>query len=204
MLYGMEKRWRMIATVASGAFLTLAFVQYLRPDFVQGIDAAIASAVAPLQTYAFVQGFLLVTALGDAAGVIAIALGATFFLRSHPGLLARLWLALAASTLVVNATKVVIARARPEALVWLDPLLSFSFPSGHAAAAATLFGFIAVASARLLSGRRRSLAIALSLLLILGVGASRIVIGAHFFSDVVGGYLAGIAFVALAFSVRAR
>ena len=69
----------------------------------------------------------------------------------------------------------------------------YSFPSGHSATAMTLYGLLDYWFARS-SYRKRSriwLGIA-AVSLILAVGFSRIYLGVHFLSDVLGGYLLGI------------
>ncbi len=193
-----NRMWTIVALLSGGALALLAVVQYYAPDLARLIDIPISSLVVPFQTYTIVQAFLAVTALGDVAGIIAIALGAAFFMRSNPRYIVLLSIALAGSTVSANALKVFISRMRPETLLWLNPFLSFSFPSGHATASMTLFGFVGLASSRLIApGAKRTLAIAACILAILLVGASRIVLGAHFFSDVVGGWLLGLFWVSL-------
>jgi membrane-associated phospholipid phosphatase len=66
------------------------------------------------------------------------------------------------------------------------------FPSGHAMGAMLGFGAIAIVSSRLITNRRwrRAVQIACAVL-ILDVGFARIYVGAHWPSDVIGGYLWG-------------
>ncbi len=160
--------------------------------------------IGPLRTVGLIEVFLTITTLGNTLSIVLVALASAFFLRKSPHVVERLAFVLIGSTLVVNIVKIAISRVRPETLIWFDPLLTYSFPSGHAAASMALYGSLAIISARLLRGWKRTLAVILCVLIILGVGTSRVVLSAHFFTDVIGGYLLGIAFVALAFSFRSR
>jgi membrane-associated phospholipid phosphatase len=82
-----------------------------------------------------------------------------------------------------------------------DPLATestFSFPSGHALVSLAVYGSIALVLARRL--RRRSDRIVLFAatgLLVLAIGFSRLYLGVHFLSDVLAGFAAGAAWVAL-------
>ena len=93
-----------------------------------------------------------------------------------------------------------VDRPRPSAgLVGLDqPLSGLGFPSGHAYQAIVLFGAL-IYLATTLIGRtwlRRLTQVSLTFL-ILAIGISRVYLGAHWPSDVVGGYLIGGALLAL-------
>lgn len=112
--------------------------------------------------------------------------------RSWRGLAAvylPLAMALAASGLAVQELKEVFGTPRPLAVygpelvrVGLEPLYQFGFPSGHSSAVAT-FGVYAL----LVYGRRARWVIGLVLL----GGLSRVYVGAHWVSDVLGGWALG-------------
>ena len=89
--------------------------------------------------------------------------------------------------------KDVIGRARPEYFLTNSAPSSLSFPSGHSLFAMLFGGLLIVLVEELPVSRpiRRSLQTVLALL-ILGVGASRVYLGVHWPSDVVGGYLFGV------------
>jgi membrane-associated phospholipid phosphatase len=89
--------------------------------------------------------------------------------------------------------KVVVGRPRP---VLADPVATasgLSFPSGHAAGAAVLGVSVLVLVAPWITGARKALTIGCVVLTVLAIGASRVVLGVHNPSDVVGGFLLGIA-----------
>ena len=89
--------------------------------------------------------------------------------------------------------KDVIGRARPEYFLTSSAPSSLSFPSGHSLFAMVFGGLLIVLVEELPVSTpiRRSLQTVL-VLLILGVGASRVYLGVHWPSDVVGGYMFGI------------
>src|SRR5262245_19499534 len=96
--------------------------------------------------------------------------------------------------LLESGAKHAVARPRPHQYFAAGPGLhpSHGFPSGHALAAAALYGMLlALLRSRVCSpGRRRVLTGAI-LFLILGIGSSRIYLGAHWPSDVLGGLALG-------------
>ena len=76
--------------------------------------------------------------------------------------------------------------------------LGYSFPSGHTLNSTTTYGLLALIAWR--SQRpllERRVAIAIGVMVPILVGLSRIALGVHYPSDVLGGWLAGVAFVAL-------
>jgi membrane protein DedA with SNARE-associated domain/membrane-associated phospholipid phosphatase len=105
--------------------------------------------------------------------------------------------ALAGGGLLDIALKRVFHRTRP---VWDVPLLTavgWSFPSGHAMGSLVAYGMLAYLLVRQTHRRRHRLAIiACATLLILLIGLSRMCLGVHYFSDVIGGYAAGVVWLA--------
>ncbi|HWJ79757.1 MAG TPA: phosphatase PAP2 family protein [Niallia sp.] len=90
-----------------------------------------------------------------------------------------------------NWIKDVIERPRP-ITASLEDADSFSFPSGHAMVGLLLYLFIAHLLSKEIKRNSRKLVLAgVALLLILLIGISRIVLGAHYPTDVIGGYLIG-------------
>ncbi|MFJ9541169.1 phosphatase PAP2 family protein [Streptomyces sp. NPDC101225] len=118
-----------------------------------------------------------------------------------------LWLA---ATVVLGAVlqqglKAAVDRPRP---VWRDPVDSAhyaSFPSGHAMTATLVCGLLLWLLHR--SGPGRALwrtATAVALVSVAGVGFTRVWLGVHWTSDVLGGWLLGATVAALAVAVHRR
>ncbi len=88
-------------------------------------------------------------------------------------------------------------RARPVFETPLVNLTTFAFPSGHTMGATLFYMFLAAIWAHSLRGRSlRTLPFACALFVVAMVGATRIYLGAHFFTDVLGAIVAGVAWLA--------
>ncbi len=105
-----------------------------------------------------------------------------------------LLVAIAGSVALNEILKVLIARPRP-ALPWADVLPDYSFPSGHTMNSFVLYMTLALIVWRWKGRRLGSVAVALALVIAVSVGFSRIYLGYHYFSDVVGGLAAGLAWL---------
>lgn len=114
-----------------------------------------------------------------------------------------LFVALAGNEFVVEVAKILVHRARPIGGAILKN--GFSFPSGHAALAGALYGFLAYALCRETSSRGRKIFIITgSALLTILMGLSRVYLGVHYVSDVIGGYGIGLSTAGIAAWVSAR
>jgi undecaprenyl-diphosphatase len=146
---------------------------------------------------------------GEVAAAVALAAAAIFLLWRWRYLLMPLLIVLAGTGATVQAVKGLVLRARPGAELAYYVEASSAFPSGHSATAVALYGFLAYALARdAANPTRRAGAALAALAVVLAVGLSRMYLGVHFLSDVLGGYLVGllwlVAGVSLAELLRAR
>ncbi|MFC8920586.1 phosphatase PAP2 family protein [Streptomyces sp. NPDC047821] len=100
---------------------------------------------------------------------------------------------------VQQVLKVVVGRDRPR---WRDPVdwAHFAaFPSGHAMTAAVTCGLLLWLLALFGAGRRLwAAALLVGAVSAVGVGLTRLYLGVHWASDVVGGWLLGVCLVAVA------
>lgn len=96
--------------------------------------------------------------------------------------------------IAATVIKWVLQRPRPLADLY-DGLSTYAFPSGHATMSMVVYGFLAVLVARGFSVPRRWLVYAVAALLICAIALSRLYLGAHWLSDVIGGLSLGLAWV---------
>lgn len=94
-----------------------------------------------------------------------------------------------------NGLKNMVQRPRPVPFFGTNPE-SYSFPSGHALYATCFFGILAIIFAgRSRSSYCRAAAWAGAIVLIMGIGFSRVYLGVHYPTDVLAGYLVGTCWI---------
>lgn len=162
-------------------------------------DELAAALIHAHTTPAGLRFFAHVTWLGSPVVLGALAMaGAIVLLRRRILLLG--WLAaFAGSTLVGAVLKFAVQRTRPPYGTAFLHSHSYSFPSGHALGATVGYGMVAFIAVHLAhpSRAQRVLICVAAVLLIALVGLSRIYLGVHYPSDVGGGFVAGVAWLAI-------
>ncbi len=94
------------------------------------------------------------------------------------------------SVIFNNLVKIIVRRERPDYLRMVVEK-SYSFPSGHTMISVLFFGSIIYLVNKYNLKHKRLITFSLSTFILL-VGISRIYLGVHYLTDVVGGYLLGI------------
>ena len=128
------------------------------------------------------------TELGGGTVLIPLALCAAVLLRVRGDGRAALWLfaTIASGRLVVEGAKPVFGRLRPPEGDWLASASSLSFPSSHSA------GSMLTGLALCLALGARRPAFVAALLFSVAVGATRVMLGMHWPSDVLAGWGFGL------------
>jgi undecaprenyl-diphosphatase len=185
--------WPWVGAACAIAFVVLAMLVVRRGGlaFDEPFSAWLRGLPVPAwfwEACTFLGGLLLVT-LGFAMGLAALV-------SRRFRLVLIIAVVLIGAALLTEALKELVMRQRPP-----DPLTTtdgYSFPSGHTLNATATYGLLAVIAWRSrLSLVLREVAVAIGVVAPLLVGLSRIALGAHWPTDVLAGWLAGTAFVAL-------
>jgi len=192
-----------IAALYIAALLGGLVEELLEADELVCIDKDINQRIGPMRTDGMITIFIWITDLGGSAALVAVALVTTGLLWAHcrRHMIAPLWLTILGSQITTNAGKYVLARQRPEFVTEVAAVTP-SFPSGHAASAMAVYGFIAYIVAReLMTTRQRFEMIYWTAVLISLIGFSRMLLGVHYASDVAAGFLVGGFWLLLGFAL---
>lgn len=136
---------------------------------------------------------------------VMVAAAAGFALRRRRVRLAVfLVLTTVAGGIIDTAVKVAVDRDRPSLEEPVATAHGQSFPSGHSMSSTVAYGALLLVLLPAFPERARRPAVVGAVVAVLAVGFSRLALGVHFISDVVGGYALGLAWLAAstaAFSV---
>lgn len=198
--YGLRLTLFAVAVVLVAVPFGILLDQVVRSGPLLDVDRGVAdwahglvSRNAPLRVAARV-----VTTLGGPPVLYGLGIAATayVFRRGRRRLAFYVAVTGLGGALLNSVVKLLVARPRPVFETPLAHALGKSFPSGHAMASTVVYGALLLAF--LPAVRRRGHAVAVTVataLLVLSIAASRVALGVHFLSDVVGGVVLGVAWL---------
>jgi undecaprenyl-diphosphatase len=160
------------------------------------VDAGARAFVQSIASPGLTQAMRDFTFVGEwPVLTVLTVLGVVFFLlarRKHAALL--LGITMAGAGLIEEFVKPLFHRTRPTPFFGLHRPSTYSFPSGHTLASCCLFGMLAVMLT--MGEKRRVVRIAIwvgAVAMAGAIGFSRVYLGVHYATDVMGGY--GIAVI---------
>ena len=196
--------------IALGSALAFGFLLWgvLAHSGLTVADPAVATYVADHRSGWLTTVMQLVTWLGSSLFIIPLGLlvGGSLWRRRHTWQpLVMLAAAFLGAAGLYDIVKPAVGRARPAAALQVGgPEVGRSFPSGHATQSIAFYGMLAIVLIVSYAPRWRRLFIAAAAVVVLVIGASRLYLGVHWFTDVLGGYALGLAWLALAMVISQR
>jgi undecaprenyl-diphosphatase len=168
------------------------------------LDAHVTAWVVAHRTGWLTSIMRVATWLGSAAVIIPLGLivGGWFVRWRHQWRpLILLAAAVIGAVALYDAVKLLVGRPRPPQTIWIGHFSAAAFPSGHATQTVAFYSVLAI-----ILGAGRSPRVKLALwsaaaFVALVVGFSRIYLGAHWLTDVLGGYALGAFWAAVVMSV---
>lgn len=187
----------------AGAFIVLFIVLFAEileswseEEIIYSVDVAIHCALADVLSIHSVEIFRFITHFADMLTVVVFStllLGLLLWRRQWWQALA-LFFAIALGQALLWGMKWFFARPRPDRQ--LMDAVGQSFPSGHSFSAMVYYGFLVFLLWQFCVSRALRIAGTLFLaILILTIGLSRLVLSVHWMSDVVGGFIIGLAWL---------
>ena len=135
--------------------------------------------------------FKIVTYLGEAYILIVLIVLLFFFLKNKKAMIFAL-LEILATGFINQVIKHLLQRPRPAETFWLIPESGYSFPSFHAMGSSALFTFLIYLIWQSPSRAwLKTLLTCFLITVILVVSFSRLYLGVHYLSDVLGGVILG-------------
>lgn len=159
-------------------------------NFIQGFESHRLTSIMKFFTF-----------LGSSTSILIISILVLFFLYKvlhHRSELLFFIVGLLGANVLFFSLKLIFHRARPD-LHRLIEINGYSFPSGHATNAFTLYAMLTFLFWRHIRNRLgRTILIFISSIMILLIGLSRIYLGVHYPSDVIAGYFIASVWISMA------
>jgi undecaprenyl-diphosphatase len=197
---GSKTTWSIVALISALAFFFVLW-SVLAHSGLTLADPSVATFVAGHRLAWLTPLMQLVTWLGSSFFIVplGVAVGGYLWRRHriwHP--LAMMAAAFLGAAALYDMVKPAVARSRPPAALQVGgPDEGWAFPSGHATQSIAFYGMLAVVLIGSAAPRRwRAFAIGAALITLV-VGASRLYLGVHWLTDVLGGYALGLAWLAV-------
>lgn len=184
-----QKKLSIIIPIILFVILTICVQAKIAADFEQWAYSEAVENMSPILTTVM----KVITYLGDPIVIIVVCLILFFIPETKKNIALPVSMAVISSAVCNTILKYVFARSRPDILQLISEK-GYSFPSGHAMNNAALYIMLILLIWKYI--KNTSLKIILSsvcVILIILIGYSRIYLGVHFVTDVLGGWLFGLA-----------
>lgn len=172
-------------------------------DGLSAVDRPVLDWMLAHRSPGLTRVMIVITEAAGPIGMTALAVGVGVLLliRRQWGQAVLLAVVAGGGGIIVRLGKATVGRERPPVVDHAIKATGESFPSGHALGAAATLGVL-VYLGWLHWPRRLPLFVTVAGLLVLVVGLSRVYLGVHWTTDVLAGWLIGIAWLLLCLTVR--
>jgi undecaprenyl-diphosphatase len=191
MSYSRSRFW-----IAAGLSASVWIAMWILGGSHWEVDQRLATELGLFENSTFARNAVLLTTFGGWQVLTLVTILAAAALAVRRRRRAALLLVMVfGGRLLVEFQKIVIDRSRPGVSPYLEAVSSNSFPSGHAAN--SMITYIAIALLLPVRQRNRAIATGIAFAAALQIGWSRLALGVHWPSDVLGGWAFGLLWIAV-------
>jgi undecaprenyl-diphosphatase len=199
--FGSLRQLRWVTALATGLSIAILLGLFLGWPHLKELDEGLLAVIQGERSITLDRVMVLITRVGDFqtqlwAGVLLCVL--LLVLRQWRAAIFSI-LTLLGTAMANGALKASFARVRPEVL--MEPLSSYSFPSGHSSAAFAFFLTLGVLAGRDQPPRLRLAWLVLASLPATAIALSRVYLGVHWMTDVTAGALLAASICALSLTL---
>lgn len=164
-------------------------------------DEKIASFMLDIQNDKLTNIMIIITNIGGTYALTVISILLLALLKNKKISLSII-INLVSVFFTSQIIKTIFKRSRPNG-IFLTNAVGYSYPSGHSMVSFAFYAYISYLLYEKTNNKiLRALIVILSLLIITLIGFSRVYLGVHFISDVLGGYLLAIAYLTIFLKIK--
>jgi undecaprenyl-diphosphatase len=174
----------------------------INSDSIVTADIRLENLIAVFRSATLTKFFFWITLLGkwETITIFTVSTITILWIKNKRNYITPLLLSIIGSEIFTSLGKIILHRSRPDTALYIEN--TFSFPSGHATIAMSFYGFLTYLLIRNFSKWKRKTNIFFSgFAIIILIGFSRLYLGVHYLSDVLGGYLSGAIWLIIAISL---
>ena len=187
-----NKKEIIIIGITSLLFIILSIL--VATNITTKFDTLIHSYILNIRTNNLTKILTVITNLAGASFLLALTILLIIFMKNKK-IPIYMFFNLVFAFIINELAKNIFLRSRPIGINLIDET-GLSFPSGHSMVGLSFYGFIIYILIKNMKNKKlKNTFIILLILLIITIGFSRIYLGVHYFTDIIGGFLLAIIYL---------